>query len=46
MGAVGSVLGGKHSVGKALFIVLLGAAEQALLFASHVFGGAIFELTP
>lgn len=37
---------GKQSLGNALFIVFLGAADPAVLFASRVHGGAMFELTP
>lgn len=46
MRAMGSVPEGKHSPGKALFIVLLGAADPDVFFASSVHGGAMFELTP
>lgn len=36
----------KDSPGNTLFIVLLGTADLAVLFASHVHGGAMFKLTP
>lgn len=46
MGAMGSIFGVKYSPENALILVLLGAADVAVLFAPRVCRGAMFELTP